>query len=47
MRTIAEFAENDEILAILRHIGVDYAQGNGVQKPVPLQDCIDAFAIKY
>ncbi len=41
MRTIAEFAENDEILAILRRIGVDYAQGNGVQKPLPLQDCID------
>ncbi len=46
MRTIAEFAENDEILAILRRLGVDYAQGNGVHKPVPLQDCIDASPIK-
>jgi len=40
MRTIAEFAESGEIVAILRRIGVDYAQGNGVQEPVPLETCI-------
>ncbi len=33
--TIAEFVENDEILAKLREIGVDYAQGYGVGRPEP------------
>jgi diguanylate cyclase (GGDEF)-like protein len=31
--TIAEFAETDEILAGLREIGVDYAQGYAIGKP--------------
>ncbi len=32
-KTIAEFVENDEIIAALREIGVDYAQGFGVARP--------------
>ena len=32
-RTIAEFAENQEIITMLRGLGVDYAQGYGVDKP--------------
>jgi diguanylate cyclase (GGDEF)-like protein len=38
IRTIAEYVENDEILAVLRDIGVDYAQGYGVGKPILLAD---------
>lgn len=34
LRTIAEFVENDATLEILREIGVDFAQGYGVGKPV-------------
>ncbi len=34
-KTIAEFVENDEILAKLREIGVDYAQGYGIGRPEP------------
>ena len=34
METIAEFVENPEILAILAEIGINYAQGYGVGKPV-------------
>ena len=34
--TIAEFVENDEILSVLRDIGVDYVQGYGIGKPCPL-----------
>ncbi len=30
METIAEFVENDEILSVLQEIGVDYAQGYGI-----------------
>ncbi len=35
-KTIAEFVENDEIMAVLAEVGVDYAQGYGVGKPFPL-----------
>ena len=37
-KTIAEFVENTEILDLLRTLGVDYAQGYGIGKPVPLED---------
>ena len=37
MKTVAEFVENDRILTCLKAIGVDYAQGYGVEKPKPLQ----------
>ena len=32
-QTIAEFAENNEIIDMLRSLGVDYAQGYGVSQP--------------
>jgi EAL domain-containing protein (putative c-di-GMP-specific phosphodiesterase class I) len=31
--TIAEFVENQDVLAALRRIGVDYAQGYGIARP--------------
>ncbi len=37
-KTIAEFVENDAVLALLRNIGVDYVQGYGIEKPVLLSD---------
>ncbi len=37
-KTIAEFVESKEILAQLAEIGVDFAQGFGIEKPVPLED---------
>jgi diguanylate cyclase (GGDEF)-like protein len=40
--TIAEFVENDDILRVLRAIGVEYAQGYGIGKPVPLLDVINS-----
>ncbi len=36
-KTIAEFVENDEILEQLREIGVDYAQGYGIERPCLLE----------
>jgi EAL domain-containing protein (putative c-di-GMP-specific phosphodiesterase class I) len=33
IKTIAEFVENDAILGALERIGVDYAQGYGIEKP--------------
>ena len=37
LKTVAEYVESDEILAILRQIGVDFVQGNGVHCPEPLE----------
>ncbi|NQV66722.1 MAG: EAL domain-containing protein, partial [SAR86 cluster bacterium] len=41
-RTIAEYVENDEILTILREIGVDFAQGFGVGRKIPLTALLPA-----
>ena len=35
-QTVAEFAETDAIVEILRGIGVNYAQGFGIERPKPL-----------
>ncbi len=37
-QTIAESVENDEIIAKLEEIGVDYLQGWGVARPKPLEE---------
>jgi diguanylate cyclase (GGDEF)-like protein len=41
-RTVAEFAEDDAAIELLRAIGVDYAQGYGVGKPIPLTELASA-----
>ena len=33
LQTIAEFAENEEVIQVLKELGVDYAQGYGVAMP--------------
>jgi diguanylate cyclase (GGDEF)-like protein len=43
LRTIAEFVENDVILNMLKEMGVDYAQGFGIAKPQPLEECLESF----
>jgi EAL domain-containing protein (putative c-di-GMP-specific phosphodiesterase class I) len=35
--TIAEFVESDAVIAKLREIGIDYAQGLGIAAPMPLE----------
>lgn len=37
-KTIAEFVENQNIFELLKTLGVNYAQGYGIAKPVPLQE---------
>jgi len=37
LKTVAEYVEADEILAILRQIGVDFVQGNGIHSPEPVE----------
>ncbi|OOZ39210.1 hypothetical protein BOW53_12570 [Solemya pervernicosa gill symbiont] len=38
LKTIAEFVENRELLELLRRMGVDYAQGYGIDVPQPLEE---------
>ncbi len=35
-KTIAEFVESERVFKLLKSLGVDYAQGYGIGKPVPL-----------
>jgi len=39
-KTIAEFVENKQIFDVLHDLGVDYAQGYGIAKPVPLGELL-------
>ena len=41
MQTIAEFVENDAIKSILTDIGVNFAQGYGLGKPMPFDDLLN------
>lgn len=38
IRTVAELVESDDIIAKLREIGVDFAQGFGIVRPHPLKE---------
>jgi diguanylate cyclase (GGDEF)-like protein/PAS domain S-box-containing protein len=40
LKTIAEFVETPEVLDSLRRLGVDYAQGYHLGRPMPLQDVL-------
>lgn len=40
-QTVAEFVESEEILAELRAIGVNYAQGFGISRPRPLRELLE------
>jgi EAL domain-containing protein (putative c-di-GMP-specific phosphodiesterase class I) len=37
-KTVAEFVESDAIFEKLQELGVDYAQGYGIAKPMRLSD---------
>jgi len=41
-KTIAEFAENPEIITMLKGMGIDYAQGYGVSEPQRIQMAVNA-----
>jgi Amt family ammonium transporter len=38
IKTVAEFVENDQVFEMLDAIGVDFAQGYAVAKPVPMSN---------
>jgi EAL domain-containing protein (putative c-di-GMP-specific phosphodiesterase class I) len=37
LKTVAEYVESDQVLALLRQIGVDYVQGSWLHRPEPLE----------
>ncbi len=41
---VAEYVENDDILEKLREIGIDYAQGFGIEKPLLLNSVAERAA---
>ncbi len=41
MTTVAEFVENDTILNIISDIGVEFSQGYGIAKPMPLDSLMN------
>lgn len=46
LKTVAEFVENQAIVDALREIGVDLAQGYGIQKPIPLDAHLDSLRVE-
>jgi EAL domain-containing protein (putative c-di-GMP-specific phosphodiesterase class I) len=40
VKIIAEYVENEQIIRILRDIGVEFGQGYGISRPIPLPDVI-------
>jgi EAL domain-containing protein (putative c-di-GMP-specific phosphodiesterase class I) len=40
IKVIAEYVENDQIIQLLREIGVDFGQGYGISKPIPMVDVV-------
>lgn len=41
LHTVAECVENDQILAVIRELGVEYGQGFLIGRPVPFEQVID------
>jgi len=39
-KTIAEFVEDDAVLEMVTKLGIDYAQGYGISKPMPLVEFV-------
>jgi len=45
IKTVAEFVENDDIADKLREMGIDYLQGFGIGKPMPLEILLEENAV--
>ena len=40
IKTIAEYVENDALIKVCQGIGINYLQGYGVGKPVPISSLV-------
>ncbi len=43
IETIAEYVENDQIIKKLQDLGVDYAQGYGIEQPGPIREVLSFY----
>ncbi|MDH3350181.1 MAG: EAL domain-containing protein [Gammaproteobacteria bacterium] len=46
LETVAEYVESEETLGLLAKLGVDFAQGHVIGKPVPIADALQAMTKK-
>ncbi|MCI4458576.1 MAG: EAL domain-containing protein [Thermocrinis sp.] len=46
IKTIAEFVENEEVLEVVKDLGIDYAQGYYLGKPEPLEEKLKKYFSK-
>lgn len=46
LQTVAEFVESEAHIQILSELGINYAQGYGIAKPMPLVTCLKGMAKK-
>ncbi|QMU60507.1 MAG: EAL domain-containing protein [Gammaproteobacteria bacterium] len=46
LETIAEFVENEDIIRCIKDIGINYAQGYGVGKPIPLSEQLNSLQLE-
>lgn len=46
VKVIAEYVETDRVIQLLREIGVDYGQGYGISRPIPMDDAIANHILK-
>ena len=44
LETVAEYVESEETRKLITDLGVDYAQGHSVGKPIPLQEALSALS---
>jgi EAL domain-containing protein (putative c-di-GMP-specific phosphodiesterase class I) len=40
LETVAEYVESEKTCAVIARLGVDYAQGHAVGKPIPLDEVL-------
>ena len=40
LKTVAEYVENKETIKLITRLGVDFAQGHAIGKPVPVDDLL-------
>jgi len=46
VQVIAEYVENERVIQMLREIGVDFGQGYGISRPIPLENAINNHVLK-
>ena len=46
IKTLAEFVENEEVLKVVKDLGIDYAQGYYFGKPEPFEEKLKKYFSK-